>query len=212
MITSIQQKRRDAIKGLNPLHSSDRYKYSIKDVNKGGYISFDGQNWLVGSVSKYLDVKWSTFKKRKKDYFVTELELFSLKTGKKTYLEWEFDDSLEVYQTTKEIKLNQLTSNGQKIKKNVLEGISEEEEGDIKYLGEVYSYIEDDTWAALYFKDEGTTGGIPVRFYEFESKKGINLTVEVWYDEVGDDRPEREAFLSTEISSSKIEILQLKAQ
>ena len=211
MITTIQQKRRDAIKGLTPIASSNRYQYSIQDVQTGGYIAFDNQNWKVLSLSKYLDVKWSSFKKRKKDYLITELELFSLKSGKITYLEWEFDDELEIYQTTQEIKLKELTFNGQKIKKNVLEDISEEEEGDIKYKGEVYSYMEDYTWAGLYFKDESVKEGIPVRFYEFESNKGISLTVEMWYDEVGDDRPEREAFLSCELSSNKIEILQLKA-
>ncbi len=211
MITAIQQKRRDAIKGLNPITSSNRYKYSIQDIQTGGYIAFDNQNWKVLSLSKYLDVKWSNFKKRKKDYLVTELELFSLKSGKTTYLEWEFDDELEIYQTTQEIKLKELTFNGQKIKKSVLEDISEEEEGEIKYKGELYSYMEDYTWAGLYFKDESSQEGIPVRFYEFESKRGISLTVEMWYEEVGDDRPQREAFLSCELSPTKIEILQLKA-
>ncbi len=212
MVTTMQQKRRDAIKGLNPLLSRERYKYTIQDVRKGGYISFNGQNFLVVSVSKYLDVKWTLFKKRKKDYFVTELELFSLKTGETSYIEWEFDDKLEIYLTTKEIKLRELTFNGQKIKKNILEDISEEEEGDIEFSGETYSYVEDDTWAGLYFRDASVKEGIPVRFYEFESKKGTSLTVEVWYEEVGDDRPEREAFLSSELSSNKIEILQLEAK
>ncbi len=207
-INNIQQKRRDAIKGLNPIKSSQRYKYSLKDVKAGGYISFNNENYLVKSLSRYLETKWS-FKKKKNDYYVTELELFSLKTGEVLFMEWEFDDELEIYVTQKEIKLKDLTSSGsKKVSKSILEDIAEEEEGEIQYNSQKYYYIEDDTWAALYFKDANSEG-IPVRFYEFESDNEEYITIEMWYDEVGDDRPEREAFISQEVSPKEIEILQL---
>jgi len=208
-IKDTQQQRRDAIKGLHPIPSNDRYKYTLKDIKIGGYISFKNENYLVRSINKYLETKWS-FKKKKSDYFVTELELFSLKTGEILFMEWEFDDNFDIYITEKEIKLRDLTVNNKVVNKSILENISENEEGKIRYNNDIYYYSENDTWAALYFKNKDSEG-IPVRFYEFESDNGQCLTVEMWYDEINDTRPEREAFLSKEVSPKQIEILQLEA-
>ena len=61
----------------------------------GGYLDIHDATYEVVAVSKYLDVKWDNFKKRKKDYWVTELELFHLLSGEKTFVEWEIDDDVE---------------------------------------------------------------------------------------------------------------------
>jgi len=207
-INVLQQKRRDAIKKLHPITAKERFKHTIMDVKKGGFISLNNENFLVASVSKYLETKWS-FKKMKNEFYVTELELFSITTGKTIFIEWSYDDELEISQTKKEIKLKELTSNKSKVSKKVLEDISEEEEGEIKYNGTSFYYIEDDTWAALYFKNENSDG-IPVRFFEFESDDEEYLTVELWYDEIGDDKAKREAFISEEIKPDSIKVLQLE--
>ena len=210
MLTHLQQKRREAISGLtNVIHRSQRYQYDIRDVRVGGYLSYKGENFKVIKMSKYLDVKWSNFKRRKKDYFITELELFSLKSGQKVYMEYEYDDELEISLTQKELKLRDLSSFGKKVTKELLEQIAQEEEGEVLYQGVTYFYEEDYTWAGLYFKDDKDEMGVPVRFYEFESQDAEALTIEIWYGQSEDERVSREAFLSSEISTG-VEILQLQ--
>jgi translation elongation factor P/translation initiation factor 5A len=209
MLSTIQQKRRDTIALLKVIKKSQRYKYNIQDIKVGGFFSYDNQTWQVKHISKYLDVKWSSFKRRKKDYFITELELFSLKTGEKKYIEYEYDDSLEIYETIKEIKLRYIKSNNQVLTKNILENISNDESGEIIYNNKKYFYSENDTWAALYLKYENDDG-LKVRFYEFESDDNESLTIEVWYDDISDDKVQREAFISKKVLISDIEVLQLE--
>ena len=205
MITNLQKKRRDAIKTLIPIKSSDRYKYSITNIKKGGFISLNKELWQVKKVYRYLDVKWSSFKKQDEDYYVTELELFSIDSGKTIYVEWEYDDSLEIYETIKEIKLRDIKYKDKAIKKSDLEEIADEEEGDIIYNGVTYYYNDDASWAALFYEDNNDA--TPVRFYEFDNDNGVNLTIEVWYDDI--EKSSREAFLSKDISKEKIEVIQL---
>lgn len=197
-----------AIRGLNPLPSIEQNKLDITNLKKGGYLELDGQTWRVNNIFLYLDVKWDNFKPRKKDYWVTELELFSLETGKTTYIEWEIDDELEVCQTDSLVKMRDIKFNGKSLSRTDLDYIADEEEGTVSFNGADYAYSEDDTWAGRFIKANGSKDGIPMRAYEFESDDDTFLTIETWHEE-DDERPDREAFTSHQINSKTISILQV---
>jgi hypothetical protein len=180
---------------------------SIQELNVGGFIEFDNSTFKVISMSKYLEVKWSSFKKKKSEYWVTELQLLNLLSGEKSFIEWEFDDELEISKTLSRAKLKDITCDNAPLTRAHLEEISEEEHGSVQYKGVRYHYSEDDTWAALYYP---TTESEPlqVRLYEFGSDNEQYLTIELWEDD--DAKPEREAFISMELKKKKISILQLE--
>jgi len=201
--------RLEAIRGLNPMTEKSRASFDITAIKKGGYLDLNGQTWKVVNVFMYLDVKWDNFKRRKNDYWITELELFSLNTGESIYIEWEIDDELEICQTDALIKMRDIKFSGKSLSRTDLEYIADEEEGDVTVNGKTYSYSEDDTWAGLFFKRIGDKDGIPMRAYEFESDSGKCLTVETWHED-DDDRPDREAFLSHPIKSHAITVLQIE--
>lgn len=198
-----------AIRGLNPLPTQERRTLDITTIKKGGYLELDSQSWKVNNIFLYLDVKWSNFKHRKKDYWVTELELYSLNTGKTMYVEWEIDDELEVCQTDALVKMRDIQFDGKSLSRADLDYIADEEEGEVTHNGVRYEYSEDDTWAGLFIKSHGSKDGIPMRAYEFESDKGQFLTIETWHED-DDERPDREAFLSHQIDSHDITILQIE--
>jgi len=199
-----------AIRGLEPVSPNQQKKLDITHLKKGGYLELEGETWMVKKVYYYLDVKWSDFSKRKKDYWVCELEIFSLNTGKTSYLEWEKDDDIEIYLTTDLVKLRDIKFNGRAIKHEDLVEIAEEEEGDLTVMNTEYAYSDDDTWAALFMKDKNEAHGIPMRTYEFESDSGLSLSIETWHEDE-DERPDREAFLSQPVGKKKISILQPQA-
>ena len=206
------QERLTAIRGLNPEPVAERKAFDIRNLKKGGYVDWDDQTWLVQNVYLYLDVKWKDFSKRKKDYWVTELELVSLNTGKARFVEWEYDDELEVSQTDSIVQLRDIQYDGRSIKHRELEEIAEEEEVEVIVDGTTYAYVEDDTWAGLFMKTgdskEGSAKkGTPMRAYEFASAKDTYLTIETWHED-DDDRPQREAFVSHEIKANLFEVLQ----
>jgi hypothetical protein len=194
-----------AIRGLSPEAGQRQCKQDIRQVKKGGYLEIKGDTYLVSEAFRYLEVKWSSFKKKKNEYWVTELQLLNVLTGEKTFIEWEFDDELEVSQTVSEVQLKDLTENGQPLTRKILDDIAEEETGIIKYKGKSFHYIEDDTWAALFYRN-ATDEPLQVRMYEFKGDDGTGLTLELWEEE--DSKPEREAFISRELSASAIKVLQ----
>jgi hypothetical protein len=201
------QERLAAIRGLNPAPVAERASFDIRDLKKGGYVDWDDQTWLVQHVYLYLDVKWKDFSKRKKDYWVTELELVSLNTAKVRFVEWEYDDELEVSQTDLIVALRDIQYGGRPIKHRDLAEIAEEGEGEVIVDGTTYAYVEDDTWAGLFMKAGGSKKGTPMRAYEFASEKDTFLTIETWHED-DEDRPEREAFVSHQIKGNLFEVLQ----
>jgi len=196
-----------AVRGLSPEASQRQCKQDIRQIKKGGYIEIKGNTYLVSEVFRYLEVKWSSFKKKKSEYWVTELQLLNILTGEKTFIEWEFDDELEVSQTLSEVQLKDLTENGKPLTRNMLDEIAEEESGVIKHKGKNFHYVEDDTWAALFYRNT-TDEPLQVRLYEFKSDDGECLTLELWEEE--DSKPEREAFISQELAASAINVLQIE--
>jgi len=204
-------KRYDLLRKMQAIPNTKRSSLSIMDVKQGGFLKLNNVLYYVDSVSKYLETKWD-FRKKKNDYYVTELTLINIKTGEKKYIEWEIDDELEIYETIKTLKMRDFRFHGEKVNQSTLEYIAEEEEGEIQYNGKSFYYSEDDTWAAKWFKNSNEKTGVPVKMFEFESDDNDYLTIEVWYDTVSADRGEKEAFLSKPISSKQIEILQLEAK
>jgi hypothetical protein len=194
-----------AVRGLSSMPSQRDCKQDIRQVKKGGYLEIKKNTFLVSEVFRYLEVKWSSFKKKKSEYWVTELQLVNVLTGEKTFIEWEFDDELEVSQTVTEVQLKDLTENGKPISRQTLDDIAEEEYGILKYNGQKYHYVEDDTWAALFYRNESDEP-LQVRMYEFKGDDGSHLTLELWEDD--DSKPEREAFISNELAASAINVLQ----
>lgn len=201
----------DAIRGLRPIPENERHNYDITDLKVGGYFRFRNQNWLVLDISRYLDVKWKNFARRKKDDWTVELTIFSLKTGETGYIEYYEDDEVEIYFTEKEIKLRVLG-----ITRSDLADIEDEEEGTIHFEGVSFDYSDNETSANLYFagymngdEDRSPEDADKVRFYEFEAANGNCITIEAWVEDATDDRPDREAYLSSEVNTSDIVVLQL---
>lgn len=178
----------------------------IQQLKVGGFIEFDDATFKVMAVSKYLEVKWGNFKKKKREYWVTELQLLNLLSGEKSFIEWEFDDELEISKTLSQIKLTAITCGSAPLTRKHLDDIAEEEHGTVHYQGVDYHYSEDDTWAALYYP-RVESEPLQVRLYEFGSADDQYLTIELWQDE--DSKPEREAFISMELSHKEISILQI---
>lgn len=189
------------IRSLHPAPGGD-----IRQVMAGGFLELENSTYKVMERYRYLEVKWGNFNKKKSEYWVTEFKLLNVLTGETVYLEWEDDDQLEIYLTTKVIRLKDISYHGSAVKTADLVEMADEEEGTVVVNGTSYHYSEDDTWAALFYR-ENDTEGEPVRFYEFSSDSNESLTIEAWEDE--DSRPEREAFTSREISYKQIKILQV---
>lgn len=197
--------RLKAIRGLTAPSGETTQPLSISDINAGGYLEIDGDTYLVKQLHRYLDVKWKSFGKRKKDYWVTELQLFNVLTGQNTFLEWEYDDELEICLTLSQVKLRDILFNDNAITRKDIEAIAEQEQGSVTYNGAHFHYSDDDTWAALFYRDN-TQEPEKVRMYEFASSNDQYLTIELWENE--DDKPEREAFISREVSERSVKVLQ----
>ncbi len=208
-----QARRLEAIRGLKPLSESERRQYTVKDVAVGGYLSIGGEVFKVLSIGKYLDTKWD-FRPKKQQYWTYELELLSLKTGETSFLEWYEDDEIEMWLTEQEVRLRELRSDYGKVSRELLEYFADEEEGDIEWKGKTFYYDDEETYSALYFRDafDPDMEGVPVRFFAFEAGDGTTLTIEMWYDDTSDSRPEREAFTGRTVRSSEVEVLQLKEE
>lgn len=202
------QDRMTAIRELIPMPEADRRKYDVSNVEVGGYLKFGGKTYRVDSVSPYQEHNWA-FTKRK-DYVTTELALLCIETGDRAYLEWERDDEIEVFVTTKEVVFSSLLNDrGSRLIASNLNDVVENEEGYIMCEGRKYSY--DDDWAAMYHRDGGTKG-VRVRFYEFVFGNEC-LTIEEWLDGKPYDRnteSEYEAFLSSPLDPRSIEVLSLR--
>jgi hypothetical protein len=209
------ESRLAAIRRLSPLPAEEQAALDITHIKKGGFLDFQNETWEVQKIFRYLEVKWKNFSLRKNDYWITELELFSLNTGNRLYIEWEIDDELEIFKTDTLVKLRDIRFNNQYLKIADLEKISEDEEGTINYKGQNYHYSDDDSWAAKFFVadiDQNTnkSTGTNLKIYEFESQNGTYLSIEAWHED-DDSKPEREAFISNQIEPKALHILQARS-
>jgi hypothetical protein len=194
-----------AVRGISPI-SSALGKIDIRDVKQGGFIEIQNETYMVSELFRYLEVKWKSFNKKKNEYWVTELQLLNVITGQKTFIEWEFDDELEMGQTVSEVKLSNITYQSDPVTRSDLYDIAENEHGSVKHEGIEFHYVEDDSWAALFYRNDSDEP-LPVRMYEFMSKSGLFLTIELWEDD--DSKPEREAFISKELAIDSVAVIQI---
>ena len=199
-----------ALRTLEVLPESEQRKLDIKSVKLGGFIELNNDIWKVINHYSYLDVKWANFAKRKKDYWMIELGLLSLTTGKKTCVEWKIDDELEISLTDSFIKIRDIQFNNKSLTRSDIDFIEDEEEGQVKINGAIYHYSDDDTWAGLFYKTEQDAktkvNGSPLKVYEFESDKEEYLSIEMWHDK--NEKAEREAYVSHSIKTTDIKVLQ----
>jgi hypothetical protein len=198
--------RTEAMRGLYPMAEADRHQYDIRDLKVGGYFTLKKENWKVLSLSRYQETKWNFTKDKK--YQLWELEIISLKSAEIRYIEWGFDDDLEIYISQDQLKFRDLKDEetDKRIGKSDLDRISDQE-GGVTYKGQVYWYEDNESWAAKFYRNNKVDEPELVRFYEFETEKGDSLTIESWHDE--DDR-ECEIWTSSEVQSHDIQVLQLE--
>lgn len=199
------RERLKAIRELDLTQTFEPERLKLEKLEMDSFLDISGETFKVLKVSRYLDVKWESFKKRKTEYWVTELELLNLVSGESLFVEWEVDDELEINKTVAEIKMREIEFQNKPLTRKALEAIADEEFGDVRCRGKKYHYVEDDTWAALYYRNEEAEA-LPVRMYAFESDDKNYLTVESWED--GDNRPSREAFISQSVKPQSVVVLQ----
>lgn len=199
------QTRIDIIRELSPMPEANRHRYDLRNIKTGGYFTFNGENWKVQSISRYQETQWNF--QRDKRCEVWELEVISLKTAEIHFIEWEFDDQLEIHMTENHLKFRDITDeNDQRIGKSDLDRLSDQE-GGVKYKGKTYWYDDDESWAAKFFRNNQGNKPERVRFYEFKTKNGDGLTIEAWYDE---DERECDIWTSREVKARNIQVIQLE--
>lgn len=202
--------RKKAIRGLVPIPRQERFQYDLSQLKKNAYIRFENKVYWVESISCYQEHNW---KLRKAKKFVSwELELFCLNNAQVVYLEWERDDHIEAWLTTREYKLSMLADeHGARIGGDDLEQIIDDE--DSVYLNQ-REYAYEDDWAARYYRGltepDPQTDFVAARFYEFAAVDGEVLTIEEWMDGKPDDFDtefDYEVYLSRQIDPDEIEVL-----
>jgi hypothetical protein len=184
----------------------DRHAASLAEVGVGGVVRIAGNVYVVTKTATYTETD-DKYKKRL-DYVVTELVLFSLKTGETRYIEWAIDDELEISFTERKLTKAEI---GQRLKYDDgevvdLDDMDEvvDKEWEVVFAGTTYDY--DDDWPARYAASDGRTGF--VYFYEFgDSTKGW-LTLEAWSNDGKEGGTwEYEVYLSHDLSASAVEII-----
>ncbi len=178
----------------NPIPKEERYKYSIKDVGKDGFLKIKGKTYSVLPFGKFYD--------KSDEWF--ELKLTCIETGEETFLEWEEDDGLEIFLTIKELDFMHLKDEENKpIDEDDLDQITDDED-DIFYDGKLFSYEDD--YKANYLRTRDGKN-FKVYLYEFEAKDGSCITMENWSG--NEDRADFEIWLSSKISKTAIEIISI---
>ena len=183
----------DLIRKLeNPVPANDRRKYNIKNVGNDGFMKIKNDLFHVKPYGKYYDSEAEWF----------ELKITDVMTGNSTFIEWEEDDELEVYLTTKELKFSQLYDDeSEEIDETDLQQIVRDED-DIFYKNKKFEF--DDSYKAKYVRARDGKE-FNVKFYDFEASDGECITIENWSQ--NEDRKDFEIWLSRE--AKKIEIISL---
>lgn len=172
------QERLDAIRTLtreNRVPPGDRFKYSVKDINPGGFVRLHNDVCHVMAGGRYDE--WDEQYKKKKDYAAHEYRLRNMRSGQIILLEWDEEDQVvSACASVKKLKWPELADEaGEAIDEDDLEEMGS---GDgIKYNGKDFWY--DDDWAAKYVPS-GKRSGEKAWIYEFEAEDGEMLTIEEW--------------------------------
>ncbi len=195
-----------SIKPETVIPAQNRHAASLDEVGIGGVVRIAGNAYVVTKTATCTETD-DTFKKNK-SYVVTELTLFSLRTGETRYLEWAVDDEFEISFTERKLTKAEV---GQRLRYDDgevvdLDDMDEivEKEWEVVFAGTTYDY--DDDWAARYKASDGRTGF--VYFYEFGDSSTGWLTVEAWSDDGKEGGAwEYEVYLSHDLPASSIEII-----
>ena len=172
------QERIDAIRTLtrpSRIPNADRFKYSVKDMQPGGFVRVNGDICQVKSGGRYDE--WDENYKKKQAYSSQEYRLLNMRTGKQMLFEWDEEDHVvSAAISEKKLAWSELTDEaGEEMDEDDLEEIGS---GDgIKYNGKVFWY--DDDWAAKYVS-AGKRFGEKAWIYEFRAENGEMITIEEW--------------------------------
>ncbi len=188
--------------------SEKRAEHDIRDIAVGGVLSLYGKTYRVLAVATYTET--DDLYAKEKSYVATEYTLFCLETGETHYIEWGVDDEVEISFTQKKLSRSAVHRNlayddGEIVDVDDMDEIFQKG-WDVIYDGTTFS--PEDDWPARYVSDDGRS--LYVYFYEFESARGEQLTVEAWSDEPDDDgKWEYEIYLSSDVSTNSVQILSL---
>lgn len=170
-----------------PLPKSERLKFSIKDVQKSGYIELDGNTYFVDDVNRYTDSSSEWF----------ELVLISLVDGLQVYLEWEQDDTLEVFLYEENLKLRNIGLSPALLK-DMDDDPNEDAEYPISHRGHTL-YYEDSGDAKFFHGNKGD--GESYYFWDFfDDDETVCVGVECWDGEY-------EASYGKAVNPNNIEVL-----
>jgi hypothetical protein len=185
------------------LPQRDRASHDITNVKAGGVIKIGGEVFVVTSTATYTETNDKYTKD--KGYVSTELVLYSLKSGKTHYLDWDVDDEISVSFT--ELKLSSSDMNhrlrddeGQPF--DINKDVDEACERKWPVMFDRKNYDFDDWWA---FRFDSSDGRSEVGYmYEFGSKQTGWLTIEGWKD---GKKWEYEGYFSRDLPPASIEVL-----
>ncbi|MFB0964897.1 MAG: DUF4178 domain-containing protein [Patescibacteria group bacterium] len=166
IIRSVQRSR------LVPLNA--RFNPDFSKILPGAVVSLSGKTYSVFSVSHYDEQSWN-FKKDEK-FRVHEWGMTCFETGETCWFEWEKDDTVSAYLSSRKLESSDL---GITDWKSFLHDDRLDSSLKLRFDGVTYSYDDEESWAAKYYRD-GTGDPQFVRSYEFGSKGPEGLTVEVW--------------------------------
>ena len=178
----------DILRGMKIVPLDQRHKLSLLKLKKDSFIQMGNNTLFIEDVYTYRDKKESW----------TEFKMVNVETLEVSFMEVEEDDSIIVTLTEKEVPMRKLPHTDD------IEDMSEDEDGEIVVDSETYYY--DDDYKAK-FSREGSTKEEKVYFYDFKSDAGKLLTIEEWGNK--EEGWEYQAFISSEIHESSVEILSL---
>jgi hypothetical protein len=174
----------------NVLPKNERHKYSIVDLNTNSFLKLNKELFKV--MGKFLysagGDKW------------IELELFSLSTGETKYIEYEIDDTVEIYLTVKSFNVRELAESMDQI-----EDIADNESGSVIFDNKKFIY-DDDYKASFSRTEKGEKE--KVYMYEFSDESETTfLTIEEWGNE--SDGYDYLGFISIKFEASNLEVISL---
>lgn len=195
------------IRPASIIAKEQRSAQDLRQVKQGAVLRFGNKTYRVTATATLTECD-KRYKELKK-YTVTEFVLFCFETGETRYLEWEYDDELEVSFTERKLSAREVSKtltydDGEPANLDNLKTLIVEEEWELVFKGKTYDY--DDDWYGKYRSSDGREANVFIA--EFGDDSVGWLTVECWVDEDGEN-PEYEVFLSSDISPRSIEIVSL---
>lgn len=128
-------------KTQSSLSQVESMKQDLRSLKPGAVIAMRGENYRVEERSRYQEGQWKWY----------EYQLMNLINGTQVFLEWEFDDQLELSLYDRKIKFAQLD-----LSPDDLSRMDNNESGSFRFQGTKWIYEESDE--ALYFRGEKGSG------------------------------------------------------